>query len=94
MCEAYVNDAVRKVFSRSVKKAVSSYRKGETVILASDDMDEEKVKQAIDASGYDVLSVTKEPYSRKGLFLRQRTGMHGLVEMCIRDRSGGGENRH
>lgn len=83
MCEAYVNDAVRKVFSRSVKKAVSSYRKGETVILASDDMDEEKVKQAIDASGYDVLSVTKEPYSRKGLFLRQRTGMHGLfVDFC------------
>ena len=70
MCEAHVNDAVRKVFSRSIKKVVSSYHKGETVILASDDMDEEKVKQAIDASVYDAVSVTKEPYSRKGLFLR------------------------
>ena len=66
MCESHVNDAVRKAFP--VKKVTSSHGKKETVILTEDDIDETMLKDAISATGYEVLSVQKEPYEKKGLF--------------------------
>ena len=66
MCEAHVNDAVRKAFS--VKKVTSSHAKGETVILSEYPIDEEALRAAIDATGYKVLSVESGPYEKKGLF--------------------------
>ncbi|MCD2491572.1 cation transporter [Lacrimispora sp. NSJ-141] len=66
MCEAHINDAVRRAFN--VKKVTSSYSKGETVILTEEDLEEEKLKEAINGSGYKVLSVKKESYEKKGLF--------------------------
>ena len=42
MCEAHVNDAVRKVFK--VKKVTSSHSKGTTEIIAEEPLDEEKLK--------------------------------------------------
>ena len=66
MCESHVNDAVRKAFA--VKKVTSSHSKKETVILAEEDIDEAAVKNVIDQTGYEVLSVKKEPYEKKGLF--------------------------
>lgn len=66
MCESHVNDAVRKAFQ--VKKVTSSHGKKETVILTEDDIDETMLKDAISATGYEVLSVQKEPYEKKGLF--------------------------
>ena len=38
MCEAHVNDAVRKAFP--VKKVTSSHSKGQTVILTEQDIEE------------------------------------------------------
>ena len=55
MCEAHVNDAVRKVFQ--VKKVTSSHSKGITEIIAEDPLDEEKLKKAIEDSGYTVLDI-------------------------------------
>lgn len=66
MCEAHVNDAVRKAFP--VKKVSSSHGKKQTVILTEHPIDEQALKAAIDSTGYCVLSVTSEPYQKKGLF--------------------------
>ena len=66
MCESHVNDAVRKAFQ--VKKVTSSHSKGQTVILTENDIDEGTLRSAIGATGYEVKSVSKEPYEKKGLF--------------------------
>ncbi len=66
MCESHINDAVRRVFP--VKKVSSSHGKGETIILTENDIEETALRSAIEATGYKVLSVTKEPYEKKGLF--------------------------
>lgn len=66
MCESHVNDAVRKAFQ--VKKVTSSHSKGQTVILTENDIDEGALRSAINATGYEVKTVTKDPYEKKGLF--------------------------
>lgn len=66
MCESHVNDAVRKAFP--VKKVTSSHGKGQTVILTEQDLDEQDVRDAVNATGYTVTSFSKEPYEKKGLF--------------------------
>ncbi len=67
MCEAHVNDAIRKVFE--VKKVTSSHSKGQTEIIAEQPLDEEKLKETIDSTGYKVLGVKTEPYEKKGFSL-------------------------
>jgi copper chaperone CopZ len=66
MCESHVNDAIRKAFS--VKKVTSSHTKGEAVILAEGAVSEEQLRAVIDRTGYQVQSVSVEPYEKKGLF--------------------------
>ena len=58
MCEAHVNDAIRKAFP--VKKVTSSHSKGQTQILCENRLDS--------ATGYQVLSIQSAPYEKKGLF--------------------------
>ena len=70
MCETHVNDVVRQNFR--IKKVTSSHTKNETVILAPDELDEEKLKDAIEKTGYRVVSVAKAPYEKKGLFGRHK----------------------
>ena len=66
MCESHINEAIRKAFS--VKKVTSSHSKGETVILAEEEIGEDDLRAAIGATGYEVRSVSSEPYEKKGLF--------------------------
>ncbi len=66
MCESHANDAVRRAFP--VKKVTSSHRKGETVILTETDISEQKLRDAVEATGYRVLAVNKGSYEKKGLF--------------------------
>lgn len=66
MCEAHVNDAVRKAFP--VKKVSSSHSKGQTLILTEEPLDEDALRQVISATGYQVLSIQSAPYAKKGLF--------------------------
>ena len=73
MCEAHVNDAVRASFP--VKKVTSSRSRGETVILSEAPLDPEKLRQAVSATGYTVLSVKEEPLGKHPLlpaFLRRK----------------------
>ena len=69
MCESHVNDAIRaKLF---VKKVSSSHKKGETVIISENELTKQMITAALDGSGYTVMSVTCEPYQKKGLFGRK-----------------------
>ena len=59
MCEAHVNDAVRKAFP--VKKVTSSHGRGQA-------LDEQAVRSAINATGYTVTSFQCVQHEKKGLF--------------------------
>lgn len=69
MCESHVNDAIRNAFP--VKKVTSSYKKGETVILAEEEISGEKLHEVLDPTGYRITSVKTEPYEKKGRFGRK-----------------------
>lgn len=68
MCESHVNDAVRKAFP--VKKVTSSRSKIETVVITEAELDQEALRAAISATGYDVGEIWKESWQKKGLFGR------------------------
>ena len=68
MCESHVNDAVRKAFP--VKKVTSSRSKEETVVITEAVLDQEALRAAISATGYDVGEIWKESWQKKGLFGR------------------------
>ncbi len=50
MCEAHINDAVRKGFD--VKKVTSSHKKGITEIISENQPDEQKLRGIISQTGY------------------------------------------
>lgn len=66
MCEAHINEAVRNAFQ--VKKVTSSHTKKQTVIIAEQDITEQELKDVIAKTGYGAVSVSSEPYEKKGLF--------------------------
>jgi copper chaperone CopZ len=66
MCEAHINEAVRKAFK--VKKVSSSHTKKRTVIIAEQDIPEQELKEVIAKTGYDFVSVSSKPYEKKGFF--------------------------
>ena len=66
MCEAHINDAIRRALP--IKKVSSSHAKGLTTILADAPLDEKKLREAVDETGYTVLSIDQVPYEKKGLF--------------------------
>lgn len=68
MCEAHINDACRR--DLPLKKVTSSHTKGETVIIAGDDLTDEAIRAAIGGTGYTVASVTRAPYEKRGFFAR------------------------
>lgn len=68
MCEAHINDTIRKTIPEA-KKVSSSFRKGESTFLYEGNIDEEKLKEAIKETGYELQSLSSEPYAKKwGLF--------------------------
>ncbi len=58
MCEAHINDAIRKSFS--VKKVKSSKRKKQTVILTENDIPDEAIIEAIADTGYTPGEISRE----------------------------------
>jgi len=66
-CEAHINDTVRKNFD--VKKISSSHKNGTTEIISENQLDEEKLRSAIEADGYKVISLKSESYEKKGFSL-------------------------
>jgi len=66
MCEAHINDTVRKNFD--VKKVSSSHSKGKTEIISENELNEEMLRKAIDETGYKLSSFKTEPYEKKKHF--------------------------
>ena len=67
MCEAHMNDTVRKTVPEA-SKVSSSHKKGETVFLVEQPFDQEKLKKAVSDTGYEIKEIIIEPYEKKGLF--------------------------
>ena len=66
MCEAHVNDALRKVIK--AKKITSSHKKKETVVVSENELNEEEIKKVINDTGYTYISMTSETYKKKFFF--------------------------
>ncbi len=64
MCESHINDVIRRSFD--IKKVNSSHSKGETVIICENAPDGEKLKKVIADTGYELKSITSEPYEKEG----------------------------
>ena len=67
MCEAHVNEAIRKAVP-TAKKVSSSHRKGMAELVTEEAVNEELLKQAVSATGYTCLSVESAEHRRRGLF--------------------------
>ncbi len=65
MCEAHINEAVRKAVPEA-KKITSNRGKKQTEIISEGAVDTEKIKAAIEATGYTYLGAESEPYKKKG----------------------------
>ena len=63
MCEAHINDAIRQNFC--VKKVTSSRKKGETVILSENALEEEKLRDLIAKTGYTLQKISSVPCVEK-----------------------------
>lgn len=70
MCEAHINDAIRRSFD--VEKVSSSHSKGRTEIISRSPVDEDRIKAVIAESGYTVKGVHAEPYEKKHFSLFHR----------------------
>ena len=66
MCEAHINDVVRREFK--VKSVKSSVKKKNSEIVSKEPIDEEKLRKALTDTGYTVTGITSEEYVKKGLF--------------------------
>ena len=66
MCEAHVNDAIRKACE--VDKVSSSHSKKETEIHLKEMVDVEIFKKAVENLGYNVGQIKVEEIKKKGLF--------------------------
>ena len=70
MCEAHVNDVIRKNFR--IKKVKSSHSKNQTIIVSEDELDEELLKKKIGETGYIVEDIKKdEPIVEKKTFFQK-----------------------
>lgn len=61
-CEANINDAIREHFT--INKVSSNHTKGETIIIAPQDIDEIALKNTITESGYTLVGISKENYRK------------------------------
>ena len=68
MCEAHINDAVRKALP-GAKKLSSSHTRGETVFFTDEMPDEQTIRAAIAATGYELKGMRSEPWEKKGFHL-------------------------
>lgn len=64
MCEAHVNDALKKEFPE-VQSVKSSHKKNETVIISEKEYTEDSLRAVIDHAGYKVISAESVPYEKK-----------------------------
>ena len=71
MCEAHISDTIRKVFP-DAKNVSASRKRGEATFLCEHTVNEETLRSAIADTGYTLISVTTEPYEKRGWFCGKR----------------------
>ena len=64
MCETHINDAIRRNFH--VKSAKANRRKRQCVVVSEEELDHDRIRAVIAETGYDLLSISSEPYQKKG----------------------------
>ena len=69
MCEAHVCDAIRKAVP-TARKVAASRSKKEASFLTEEAVDADRLRAAVDATGYTCLGIESAPYEKKGLFGR------------------------
>ena len=67
MCEAHINDVIRRIYPKA-KKLIVSRKRNEAAFVSDEPVDEEKLRKTIAETGYTFVSMTSEPYEKKGLF--------------------------
>ena len=67
MCEAHINDTIRKAFP-DAKKVSASRKNGEAVFLTEGEINPDTLKSAIEETGYAFISYKSEPHKKHGLF--------------------------
>ena len=58
MCEAHINNVIRSNFK--VKKVKSNHFKNETIIFTNIELDENKLKNVINSTGYELKNIIKK----------------------------------
>ena len=66
MCEAHIQETIRKNFD--VESVKANHKKAIAEVISRQELDEEKLRKVIGETGYDYLSKSSEPYEKKGLF--------------------------
>ena len=64
MCEAHINDVIRKSIPEA-KKVNSSYKKNESSFIVEGSVDLDKLKEDIRNIGYEIKDYTVEEYKKK-----------------------------
>lgn len=67
MCEAHINDAIRRSFD--VRSAKSDRRRKRCVVVSEGELDRQRVARVVGDLGYDLVSMESEPYQRRRLGL-------------------------
>ncbi|MBR1478663.1 MAG: cation transporter [Lachnospiraceae bacterium] len=67
MCETHISETIRKCVPEA-KKVSASHKKGCAEFVSENEPDREKLKKAIDETGYSCLSIESGPYEKKKLF--------------------------
>ena len=70
MCEAHICETIRRAVPEAKKVTASRSRK-EASFLTEETVDTEKLKAAVDATGYTCLGAESAIYEKKGLFSRR-----------------------
>lgn len=65
MCESHINNVIRNAFD--VQKVTSSHKKGKSEIISKQMISDDQIRKVIDETGYKYISMTSEPYEKKGL---------------------------
>ena len=64
MCEAHINDTVRKAV-KDAKKLSSSHNKGECSFICENEPYKSLLEEAIKATGYELKDISIEAYKKK-----------------------------
>lgn len=70
MCEAHICDVIRKQYPEA-KAVRASHGSDRASFRIEGEVDQAKLRNAIDETGYRCESVSVEPYEKKGLFHRR-----------------------